>query len=55
MPEEGVMVQVVHADLSKAWDALEGVLSMEPVPWVECSEFAVRRAKQRGKEKEKTT
>jgi len=53
MPEEGVMVSVVHDALSKAWDALEDVLAMEPVPWVECSEFALRRAKQRGKEKEK--
>jgi hypothetical protein len=52
MPEEGVQVSVVHNALSKAWDALEHVLCLEPVPWVECSEFAVRRAKQRGKKKE---
>lgn len=52
MPEEGVQVSVVHNALSKAWDALEHVLCLEPVPWVECSEFATRRAKQRGKKKE---
>lgn len=52
MPEEGVQVSVVHNALSTAWDALEHVLCLEPVPWVECSEFATRRAKQRGKKKE---
>lgn len=50
MPEEGVQVSVVHNMLSSAWDALEQVLHSEPVPWVECSEFATRRAKQRGKQ-----
>lgn len=45
MPEEGVQVSVVHNALSKAWEALEHVLCLQPVPWVECSEFATRRAK----------
>jgi hypothetical protein len=47
MPEEGVQVSVVHNALSTAWEALEQVLNTEPVPWVECSEFATRRAKQK--------
>ena len=55
MPEEGVQVQVVHGNLSEAWEALEGLLSQEPVPWIECSEFATRRAKQKGKKEEKNT
>lgn len=52
MPEEGVQVSVVHGTLSDAWHALEHVLLAEDVPWVECSEFATRRAKLRGKKKE---
>jgi len=49
MPEEGVQVSVVHSRLYNAWDALEHVLCLEPVPWVECSEFARKRAKQPAK------
>jgi hypothetical protein len=45
MPEEGLQVSAAHQYLLDAWDALERVLMLEPVPWVDCSSFARRRAK----------
>lgn len=45
MPEEGRMLRVAHEALSAAWDALELALRDRPIPWVQCSDFAKRRAK----------
>ncbi len=53
MPEEGRMLKVTHDKLSKAWDALERALSHRPIPWVQCSDFARRRAKIKQKKENK--
>jgi hypothetical protein len=46
MPEEGLQVSVATHRVTNAYEALEAALSLEPVPWVECSGYAKRRAKQ---------
>jgi hypothetical protein len=45
MPEEGRQLRVVHDTLCNAWDALETALTANPISWVECSDFARKRAK----------
>lgn len=45
MPEEGRSLRVVHDLLSDAWGSLEHALNTKPIPWVQCSDFALRRAK----------
>jgi len=54
MPEEGRSLRVVHDLFSDAWNALEHALMSKPIPWVQCSDFALRRAKiKKGKESPK--
>ena len=53
MPEEGVQVTCVTNALSKSWDELEMTLQLEPVPWVECSDYALKRARRRNDKEEK--
>jgi hypothetical protein len=45
MPEEGRSLRVVHDLFGDAWFALEHALNMKPIPWVQCSDYALRRAK----------
>jgi hypothetical protein len=47
MPEEGVQVTAITNRLSLLFDDLEALLNLEPVPWIECSEYALKRAKRR--------
>jgi hypothetical protein len=46
LPEEGLQLTVATHALSKAWEAIEACLHLEPIPWVECSGYARKRAKQ---------
>ena len=45
MPEEGRSLRVVHDLFGDAWVVLEHALNCKPIPWVQCSDFALKRAK----------
>ena len=47
MPEEGLQLSVITDDFGAALSALELAMQGEDAPWVECSTYALRRAKRR--------
>jgi len=53
MPEEGRMLRVTHELFGGAYDALERALMTYPIPWTQCSDFALKRAKIKKKPEDK--